>query len=104
METIRGENLNKEVELSRLKLELAKLKGAEVSPIESTPIWLSTPSNKDMDNFEIPSLHHLRQQSSSQKGIFLPSMYIFSTKGTTSYEKMDISEFVCGFPRNDKNM
>ena len=50
-----------------------------------------------MDNFEIPRLHHLRQQSSSQKGIFLPSMYLCSTKGATSYEKMDISKFVCGF-------
>ena len=38
LETIRGENLNKEVELSHLQLELAKLKGAEVSPIENTPI------------------------------------------------------------------
>ena len=97
LEAIRGENLNKEVGLSCLKLELAKLKGAEVSLIESTPIWSSMPSKKDMDNFEIPSLYHLHQQSSSQKGIFLPSMYLFSTKGTTSYEKIDISKFVCGF-------
>ena len=38
LETIRGENLAKEVELSRLKLELAKVESQQSSPISSSPI------------------------------------------------------------------
>ena len=104
LETIRGENLAKEVELSRLKLELAKVESQQSSPIASSsykPIWTSTPAPNDVD---IPSLQQLRQQRSvglsqgqSLKGIFLPSLYLFSTKGTATYEKLDIAEFVCGF-------
>ena len=37
LETIRGENLAKEVELSRLKLELAKAESQRSSPIASSP-------------------------------------------------------------------
>ena len=103
LETIKGENLAKEIELSRLQLELAKCRELGSIVVGHQPIWSSTPGpvQKDVADFDIPSLQQLRQHGvnslKEQKGKFLPGSYLFSTKGTAVHDKLDILEFICGF-------
>ena len=63
----------------------------------------STPKHnvgQKMEDFiNVPTLAQLRSTAPDQssKGKFLPSAYLFSTGGATAYDKLEISEFVCGF-------
>ena len=61
LETIKGENLAKEIELSRLQLELAKCRESGSIVVGHQPIWSSTPGpvQKDVADFDIPSLQQL---------------------------------------------
>ena len=86
LETIKGDNLAKEIELSRFQLELAKCRKSGSIVVGHQPIWSSTPGpvQKDVADFDILSLQQLRQHGvnsvKEQKGKLLPSSYLFSAK------------------------
>ena len=44
---------------------------------------------------EIPSLDQLR--SRKKAGALLPNNFLFSSKGTVEYDKLELAEFVCGY-------
>ena len=100
LEKLKGENLQKQIELTKLQLVLAKVQEqGERKGNVSSLLCSSTPKpnvGQKMEDFiNVPTLTRLRStaQAQSSKGTFLPSAYMFST----AYDKLDISEFVCGF-------
>ena len=101
LEKMKNENLKMELEITRAQLDLAKLKSVSAEPQTSSsgqPRLLqaaltSTPGSALGSG--IPSLEHLREKK--KPGSTLPNNFVFSSKGTLTYETLDLPDFVNGF-------
>ena len=110
LEQLKGANLDKQLELAKIKAELAWMQVDSGQPLGASPLLRSsTPKHikqttsttrpKCMEDFAaVPTLSQLRStEKASEKGMFMPNTYLFSTKEVPSYDNLNISEFVCGF-------
>lgn len=101
LERLKNQNLKMELEIVKAQLELEKVKSASVVP-ETPPsgrprllqaALTSTPANTP--TALIPTLEQLRDKKKA--GSTLPNNFVFSSKGTITYESLDLPDFVNGF-------
>ena len=101
LEKLKNQNLKMELEIVKAQLELEKVKSASVEP-ETPPsgrprllqvALTSTPANTTTS--VIPTLEQLRDKKKA--GSTLPNNFVFSSKGTITYESLDLPDFVNGF-------
>ena len=100
LKRVKNDNLKMELEITKAQLELAKMKsvsGKPQTPSLGQPRLLqaaitSTPGNALSSG--IPMLEQLREK---KPGSTLPNNFVFSSKGTISYESLDLPDFVNGF-------
>ena len=105
LEQLKGANLDKQLELTKIKAELARMQVDSGQPLlgSSTPKHIKQTTSTSRPKFmedctAVPTLSQLRStEKASEKGMFMPNTYLFSTKGVPSYDNLNISEFVCGF-------
>ena len=111
LEVLRKENLATQLQISETQLKLAQLNKSISSPasdaVVTTPpsaltkLWLAiAPTAASSPGLlsevaEIPSLDQLR--SRKKTGALLPNNFLFSSKGTVEYDKLELAEFVCGY-------
>ena len=101
LERVKNDNLKMELEITKAQLELAKMKsvsGEPQTPSLGQPPLLqaaitSTPGNALGSG--IPTLEQLREKK--KPGSTHPNHFVFSSKGTISYESLDLPDFVNGF-------
>ena len=101
LERVKNENLKMELEITRAQLDLAKIKSASAvpqTPSSGQPRLLqaaltSTPGSALGSG--IPTLDQLREKK--KPGSTLPNNFVFSSKGTITYETLDLPDFVNGF-------
>ena len=101
LERVKNENLKMELEITKAQLEMATIKS--VPPEPPTPslgqprllqaALTSTPGSALGSG--IPTLEQLREKK--KPGSTLPNNFVFSSKGTISYESLDLPDFVNGF-------
>ena len=101
LERVKNENLKMELEITRAQLDMAKIKSASAvpqTPSSGQPRLLqaaltSTPGS--VLGSGIPTLDQLREKK--KPGSTLPNNFVFSSKGTITYETLDLPDFVNGF-------
>ena len=101
LERVKNENLKMELEITKAQLELAKIKSVSAEP--QTPslgqprlfqaALTSTPGSALGSG--IPTLEQLRENK--KPGSTLPNNFVFSSKGSITYESLDLPDFACGF-------
>lgn len=100
LETLRKENLITELKIAEAKLELTKLSANSslVAPPPVSPVKLetviapcSTPAAPVQHFNTLDQLRTKKKASTS-----LPNNYLFSSKGTVDYDKLDLVGFVSG--------
>ena len=105
LEKLKNQNLKLQLEIRKAELELARLKERPSTEPSSTamdvqsPCLLenaitSTPAQSSMTT-GLPTLTQLRDKK--KPGATLPHNYVFSSKGTLTYESLDIPDFIYGF-------
>ena len=111
LEILRKENLATQLQMSETQLKLAQLNVSISSPTSDAmattppsaltklrsaiaPTAASSPGLPS-EVAEIPSLDQLR--SRKKVGASLPNNFLFSSKGTVEYDKLELAEFVCGY-------
>ena len=101
-ERLRHQNLQLQLEIRKAELELAKLKASSREPeVKQEPhllenVLISTPAgNATPLAADFPTLSQLRDKK--KPGATLPHNYVFSSKGTLTYDSLDIPDFVYGF-------
>ena len=100
LKRVKNDNLKMEQEITKAQLELAKIKS--VSPEPQTPLLrqprllqaalTSTPGSALGSG--IPTLEQLQEKK--KPGSTLPNNFVFSSKGTITYESLDLPNFVNG--------
>ena len=111
LEVLRKENLATQLQITETQLKLAQLNASISSPtsdaVTTTPpsaltklrsaIAPTAASSPGLPSevAEIPSLDQLR--SRKKTGASLPNNFLFSSKGTVEYDKLELAEFVCGY-------
>ena len=111
LEILRKENLTTQLQISETQLKLAQLNASISSPaseaVATTPpsaltklrsaIAPTAASSPGLPSevAEIPSLDQLR--SRKKAGASLPNNFLFSSKGTVEYDKLELAEVVCGY-------
>ena len=101
LEKVKNQNLKMELEITKAQLELAKMKSVSAEPWTPSlgqPHLLqaaitSTPGSAL--GSRIPTLGQLWEKK--KPGSTLPNNFIFSSKGTITYESLDLPDFVNGF-------
>ena len=101
LEKMKNENLKMELEITRAQLDLAKIKSFSAEPqtsVSGQPRLLqaaltSTPGSALGSG--IRTLEHLQEKK--KPGSTLPNNYVFSSKGTLTYEILELPDFVNGF-------
>ena len=102
LERLKNQNLKMELEIVKAQLELERGKSASVGPKAPSgqPRLLqaaltSTPPNTPAPAQVIPTLEQLRDKKKA--GSTVPNNFVFSSKGTFTYESLDLPDFVNGF-------
>ena len=105
LEKLRHQNLQLQLEITKTELELAKIKTqpppeptnlsmAAIQPRSLEKALSSTPAN-GVPPLDILTLSQLREKK--KPGHSLPNNYVFSSKGTLTYESLEIPDFIYGF-------
>ena len=104
LERMRNENLKLELQIKQTELQVAKLTiqddraSSPAADIRGAPFLQDAATSQHEDllsHLHFPGLHDLRQRQKAKS--FLPSSYLFSSKGNIEFDKLDISEFLVGF-------
>ena len=101
LERVKNDNLRMELEITKAQLELAKLKivsNEPQTPSLGQPRLLQTALTSTPGSAlgaGIPTLEQLREKK--KPGSTLPNNFVFSSKGTITYESLDLPDFVNGF-------
>ena len=97
---VKNENLKMELEITKAQLELAKIKS--VSAKLQTPLGQPRPLQAALTSTPgsalgsgIPTIEQLWEKK--KPGSTLPNNFFFSSKGTITYESLDLPNFVNGF-------
>lgn len=101
LEKVKNQNLKMELEITKAQLELAKMKSVSAEPWTPSlgqPHLLqaaitSTPGSALGSG--ILTLEQLRERK--KPGSTLPNNFVFSSKGTITYESLDLPDFINGF-------
>ena len=111
LETLRKESLATQLQITETQLKLAQLNASIPSPVSDAvattppstlkklrsaiaPTAASSPG-LPLEVADFPSLDQLR--SRKKTGASLPHNFLFSSKGTVEYDKLELAEFVCGY-------
>ena len=111
LETLRKESLATQLQITETQLKLAQLNASIPSPV-SDAVAITPPSmlkklrsaiaptaasspGLPLEVADFPSLDQLR--SRKKTGAALPHNFLFSSKGTVEYDKLELAEFVCGY-------
>ena len=111
LEVLRKGNLATQLQITETQLKLAQLNATISSPASDAavttppsaltklrsaiaPTAASSPGLPS-EVVEIPSLDQLHSRKKTSAS--LPNNFLFSSKGTVKYDKLELAEFVCGY-------
>ena len=98
---VKNENLKLELEITKAQLELAKMKSVSAKPWTPSlgqPHLLQAAITSTPGSALGSGIPMLEQRWEKKKpGSTLPYNFVFSSKGMTSYESLDLPDFVNGF-------